>query len=187
MQNLAGAMQVGLELGIPEDDFLQAMTTFQGAARRLQLLAASEDSAVFQDFAHAPSKVKATVDAVKEQFPHRRLIAVVELHTFSSLNKAFLPHYRHTLQNADEAYVFYSPEVMAHKKLPGFSPQEVQKAFDHPALKVLTDVKELMQTLANLELAKSTLLLMSSGNMGGIEIPLPSPSDKSGQALKRAL
>ncbi len=172
MQNLAGAMQVGLELGIPEHDFLQAMTTFQGAARRLQLIASSPDSAVFRDFAHAPSKVKATVDAVREQFPHRKLIAVVELHTFSSLNKAFLPHYRHTLRNSDEAYVFYSPEVVAHKKLTEFSPNEVQKAFDHPALKVITEVEELKQTLADLDISESTLLLMSSGNLGGIKINL---------------
>jgi UDP-N-acetylmuramate: L-alanyl-gamma-D-glutamyl-meso-diaminopimelate ligase len=170
MQNLSGALQVCLELGISKADFLQAMTTFQGAARRLQLLGASDTSAVFYDFAHAPSKVKATVSAVKEQFPGRKLIACVELHTFSSLNRAFLPHYRHALQEADEAYVFYNPEVVAHKKLPLFPPEEVQEAFDHPCLTVITNQVTLSKTLYDLKINEGTLLLMSSGNLAGLDL-----------------
>ncbi|MFO8001038.1 MAG: Mur ligase family protein [Marinilabilia sp.] len=170
LQNLAGAIEVGKRLNISEHDFLEAMRSFEGADRRLQVLAEEENSAVFFDFAHAPSKVRATVSAVKEQFPRRRLIAVVELHTFSSLNRDFLPQYRGSMDGADAAVVFFSPEVVAHKKLPSISPEDVSEGFDHRNMKVFDDAVQFTDFLSSLELQDANLLLMSSGNLAGIDV-----------------
>ncbi|MFW6352349.1 MAG: UDP-N-acetylmuramate--L-alanine ligase [Bacteroidota bacterium] len=169
-QNLAGALKVAMETGISETEFWEAMQSFEGAARRLQTLAQNDHSMVFYDFAHAPSKVKATVAAVKDQFPERRLLAVVELHTFSSLNRDFLPQYKGALDASDEAVVFFNPDVVAHKKLPDISVADVKTAFGKEDLTVFTDGEKLKQYLSGLILQNANLLLMSSGNLAGIDV-----------------
>jgi len=170
LQNLAGAMEVAVKIGISKPDFLFAMATFEGASRRLQVLAEKDDGKVFFDFAHAPSKVRATVKAVKDQFPDRYLLAVLELHTFSSLNKDFLPQYKGSMEEADEAVVFYNPEVVKHKKLPSIDSGEVKKAFALDNLRVFTSPDELKQYLNGLRIKCSNLLLMTSGNLAGIDV-----------------
>jgi UDP-N-acetylmuramate: L-alanyl-gamma-D-glutamyl-meso-diaminopimelate ligase len=171
LQNLSGALHVAKETGIDEKDFWEAMQSFEGASRRLQVLAGNKDSTIFYDFAHAPSKVRATVSAVKEQFPWRKLIALLELHTFSSLNKDFLPQYKNSLCPADEAIVFFNPQVVAHKKLPEITPDDVRRAFGDNSLRVINDTAELKDFLSHLKLSGSNLLIMSSGNLGGLDIP----------------
>lgn len=171
-QNLAGALKVAMEIGIPEKEFWKAMQSFEGAARRLQTLAHNNHSTVFYDFAHAPSKVKATVAAVKDQFPERRLMAVVELHTFSSLNRDFLPQYKGALNAADDPVVFFNPDVVAHKNLPEISVADVKAAFGKEELTVITDGEKLKQYLSGLILQDTNLLLMSSGNLAGIDVRL---------------
>lgn len=173
MQNLAGAMAVAGELGIGEEEFLHAISDFTGASNRLQRLSAGTDRAVYKDFAHAPSKLRATTSALKAQFPDRRLVACMELHTFSSLNKDFLPQYRHAMEAADRAMVYFSPGVVAHKKLPPLSTDDVRHAFDpdHPnRIEVYTDSSALVADLENEDWAGSNLLLMSSGNFDGIDL-----------------
>ncbi|WP_016776301.1 UDP-N-acetylmuramate--L-alanine ligase [Anaerophaga thermohalophila] len=171
LQNLSGALHVAKETGIDEKDFWEAMQSFEGASRRLQVLAGNKDSTIFYDFAHAPSKVRATVSAVKEQFPWRKLIALLELHTFSSLNKDFLPQYKNSLCPADEAILFFNPQVVAHKKLPEITPDDVRRAFGDNSLRVINDTAELKDFLSHLKLSGSNLLIMSSGNLGGLDIP----------------
>ncbi|PWE01057.1 UDP-N-acetylmuramate--L-alanine ligase [Marinilabilia rubra] len=170
LQNLAGAMEVALKIGISKPDFLKAMFSFEGASRRLQVLAENDDAKVFFDFAHAPSKVRATVAAVKDQFPDRHLLAVLELHTFSSLNKDFLPQYKGAMNAADEAVVFFNPEVVKHKKLPAIDPDDVKKAFSSNGLNVYTNPDDLKQYLEGLQIRDSNLLLMTSGNLAGIDV-----------------
>jgi len=170
LQNISAAMAVCERLGVDGDTFLKAMMTFAGAARRLQILHQSEQSAVYFDFAHSPSKLKATTAAVKEQFPNRKLVACMELHTFSSLNKAFLPQYEHSMQKADEAFVYFSPKVIEHKRLEQFDPQEVADAFQHPNLKVITNSAALFDELKHRNWQNTNLLIMTSGNFDGVDI-----------------
>ncbi|WP_291858893.1 Mur ligase family protein [Marinilabilia sp.] len=169
-QNLAGALLVAKDIGVPENDFWESMQSFEGAARRLQMLGENKDAAVFYDFAHAPSKVKATVAAVKDQFPDRHLLAVVELHTFSSLNGDFLPQYKGAMDAADEAVVFFNPEVVAHKQLSEITENDVEAAFAKKGLKVFTDGIKFKQFLAGQKLSHANLLLMTSGNLCGIDV-----------------
>ena len=131
-------------MGIDETAFLKAIATYKGAAKRLQKIAEQNDTVVFLDFAHSPSKLQATIKAVREQYPRRKLIACMELHTFSSLNAAFLPQYRHTMDLADEAIVFFNPEVVKHKRLPEISSEDVRKVTERPEVKAAADaVKDL--------------------------------------------
>ena len=167
--NLAAAMEVGAQLGISKKDFLEAMTGFQGAARRLQEVYRSDALTVWNDFAHAPSKVRATVRAVRALHPERKLYAILELHTFSSLNRDFLPHYKQTLDAADEVVVFFNEHTLAIKKLPPLSPEIVASAFAHPALTVITDREKLATWLDERDLNDASLLMMSSGNFGGLQ------------------
>ena len=170
LQNLNGARLVCNELGIADDEFLSAMQTFKGAAKRLQLLESTDNCNIWLDFAHSPSKLKATTEAVKSQYPDRELVACMELHTFSSLNKKFLPHYKDTMKAADKAFVFFNPEVLEHKKLPPVTKKEVAEAFAHPDLKVFTDSSELVEQLKNIEWKGRNLLIMTSGNFSGVDI-----------------
>lgn len=170
LQNMAGAMVVCLELGVEPDRFLTAMQSFKGASRRLQLLSEKPDAVVLYDFAHAPSKVKATMEAVKMRYPNRHLIACFELHTFSSLNRNFLTHYRNTMINADEAIVFFDPHVVAHKSLEPITIREVADAFNIPFESVMTDAEALKTKLENLRLHNANLLIMTSGNFAGIDV-----------------
>ncbi|HNS16606.1 MAG TPA: Mur ligase family protein, partial [Bacteroidales bacterium] len=169
--NLEGARMVCRELGVDDGDFYGAMRTFDGAARRLELLAANGQTAVFFDFAHAPSKLKATVEAVKEQYPDRLLVACIELHTFSSLSGHFLSHYANTMAMADHPLVYYNPHAIQLKRLPEIHPEQVREAFNNPALKVYTDAKRLLNDLLGFNWNKTNLLMMSSGDFGGMDVP----------------
>lgn len=170
LENLRAACLACQALGMSQEDFLRALASFKGAAKRLQLLAANDDSVIFKDFAHAPSKVKATINALKNQYPNRKLIACLELHTFSSLNKAFLPHYKEAMNAADVAYVFYSDHTIKMKKLPPIAVSEVQQHFGHPNLKVIKDNKLLTEELKKSFKREDNLLMMSSGTFGGLDI-----------------
>jgi len=168
LQNLQAAFFLCLELGISSEDFFEAIKSFNGAAKRLDFLCKTDLSVAYKDFAHAPSKVKATTDAMQTQYPNRKLVACVELHTFSSLNKKFLPHYKDTLAAADHAFVFYSKHTLKMKKLPLIMPVDVQKAFNHPNLTVIqNDYYKLENALKFFDWQEQNLLLMTSGNFGG--------------------
>lgn len=170
IQNLAGARTLAQAMGLDALAFDEAIASFRGAARRLEPLHNREGFTVFRDFAHAPSKVKATVHGVKASYPDRTLTAVLELHTFSSLNKDFLPTYHHAMEGADEAVVYYDPAVLEHKRLPPLAPQFVADAFgDHPNLRVITDASELHGHVQGLEPSQRVVLLMSSGWFGNAE------------------
>ncbi len=170
LQNIEGARLVCENLGIQAKDFYQAIASFKGAARRLEKIGESQDCIVYKDFAHAPSKLKATVQAVKSQYPDRRLIAVMELHTFSSLSQNFLPHYRGSLQPADVPVVFFSNHALQLKKLPTLSAEAVKEGFGQENLTVLTEADELAKFLKNQNYHNAVLLLMSSGNFGGLSL-----------------
>lgn len=171
LANLEAAHRVCMALGVTEVGFWQAMATFRGAAKRLQSLVAMQKFNAWLDFAHAPSKVKATVEAAHSLFPKHKLVACLELHTFSSLNKAFLPHYKHTLAPADVAAVYFSPHTLEMKKMPPFAPAEIQAAFDKKGLQVFTERADLEAFIKQQDFNNANLLLMSSGNFGGMNIP----------------
>ena len=168
--NLEGARMVCRELGVDDRDFYHAIRSFQGAFRRLELLALNGQTAVFFDFAHAPSKLKATVEAVKEQFPERRLVACIELHTFSSLSGHFLSHYTDSMAEADQPIVYYNPHAIQLKRLPEIHPEQVREAFNHPDLKVYTDAGRLFNDLMEFNWRNANLLMMSSGDFGGMDV-----------------
>ena len=170
MENLKAAFLVCQEIGISPEEFFEAIQDFKGAAKRLQLIKKAWTSNIWLDFAHAPSKVRATVKAVKEQYPNRSLVACVELHTFSSLNKKFLPEYAGSLGAADTAVVFFSEHTLAMKKLPPITKEDIKQAFSHPNLFVFTEKDTFEQFLKNQEWHKKNLLLMSSGNFQGLNM-----------------
>jgi UDP-N-acetylmuramate: L-alanyl-gamma-D-glutamyl-meso-diaminopimelate ligase len=170
LQNLNGARIVCNLLGISNSQFYKSITSFLGASKRLQIIKESKDSVVFLDFAHSPSKVKATVQAVREQYPGKALVAVFELHTFSSLNSDFMPQYLGTLDLADDPVVFYNNEVLIHKKLPAISDKFILNCFQNSKLRVISEKDSLEKFLISLKLNNSVILLMSSGNFAGITI-----------------
>lgn len=158
------------ELGVTAPGFVRALSTFKGAAKRLEWLYGGPRGAAYRDFAHAPSKVKATIQAVRDQFPGRRLIAVLELHTYSSLQASFLPQYAGALDPADEAAVFYSRHALEIKRLPPLDPAAVAEAFGKPGLAVLSAADDLRAWLEARDYQDANLLLMSSGNFDGINL-----------------
>jgi UDP-N-acetylmuramate: L-alanyl-gamma-D-glutamyl-meso-diaminopimelate ligase len=168
LQNMMGAQLVCNQLGVDSSDFYQAMTTFKGASKRLELVDKNDNTVVYKDFAHSPSKLKATTAALKNQYPDRKLIACMELHTFSSLTKEFLQQYKGAMQTADEALVYYSLHTLEHKKLAPISPQEVKEAFGSDNVTVYTNSQEMVTYLLNQNWDHSNLLLMSSGNFDGL-------------------
>ena len=170
MNNLAGSKWICQHMGIDEDDFYEAIATFKGASKRLEKVAETSNGVIFKDFAHSPSKVAATTAAVKEQYPNRKLIACLELHTYSSLNADFLKEYKNTLEKADEALVFYSPDAVAIKKLDDVSEDQIEQAFQKQGLKVYTNPDNFVDDLKNLGFNNSVLLMMSSGNYGGLDM-----------------
>jgi len=170
LQNISGAKEVCNKIGVTDEVFYQAISTFNGAAKRLQKIAETAHSTVFLDFAHSPSKLKATVEAVKAQFSERELIACFELHTFSSLSENFLPHYRHTMTVADKAIVFFNPHTIEHKKLKAISESQVAEAFDSENISIFTDSEKLFEHLLSLDWKEKNLLLMSSGNFAGRDL-----------------
>ena len=168
LSNLSGAKWICQLMGVDEDDFFQAISTFKGASKRLELLYKGKTCYLFKDFAHAPSKVKATTKAVKEQFPDFKLIACLELHTYSSLDPSFIDRYRNSLEKADLPIVFYDPEALIIKNRPQISPDEIIKAFDLPELTVFKEPQKLKDHLFELDYHHKVLLMMSSGNYGGL-------------------
>ena len=177
LQNLIGAMHLGASIGISNDDFLNAMSSFTGAGKRLQKVAESKSFSMFKDFAHSPSKLKATTKAVKEQFAARKVIACMELHTFSSLKKEFLPQYKDAMNAADEAVVYFSPEVVKHKKLEPITAEQVSAGFGGN-VRVLTDTNDVLAFIRDQSWSDAVLLMMSSGNFDGIDY------DTLGEELK---
>jgi UDP-N-acetylmuramate: L-alanyl-gamma-D-glutamyl-meso-diaminopimelate ligase len=169
LQNLNGARLILKELGVSDAQFYEAIQTFKGASKRLELVKKTEHSVVYKDFAHSPSKLKATTKAVKDQFPNRKLIACMELHTFSSLNKTFLQEYHNSMANADEAYVYFNPHTIEHKRLEALSPQQVKEAFASENVTVFTNSEELVKQLKQHDWHNKNLLMMSSGNFDGID------------------
>lgn len=170
LRNINAAKEVCKLIGIKGPAFYEAIATFKGAARRLELLGGNTSTLVYKDFAHAPSKVKATTQAIKQQFPGRRLVACLELHTFSSLNKAFLPEYRHTLEAADLPIVYFNPKTLEHKQMPPLSDAEIQDAFGNNKLQVFTDSSQLANYLKSLSWENQNLILMSSGNYNNMDL-----------------
>ncbi len=168
LQNLNGARLVCNQLGVSNEDFYKAIAEFSGAANRLQKIAGNEHSAVYKDFAHSPSKLKATVKAMKQQFPGRQLVACMELHTFSSLNKDFLPQYAGCMTDADIAFVYFNPQVVEHKNLEKFTKEQVQAAFGGANLRVFDDAELLQKELEKIDFHNKNLLIMTSGNFSGI-------------------
>jgi len=169
LNNLAGAKWICQHMGIDEDDFYEAISTFQGASKRLELIAKTDSSIAYKDFAHSPSKVKATTQALKNQYPNRKLIACLELHTYSSLNPDFLKEYKGALKAADIAVVFYSPHAVKIKKLEAISSEQIGAAFQRDDLIIYTNPDDFKQFLFSQEFENTSLLLMSSGNYGGLD------------------
>ncbi len=171
LSNAEGARLVCARLGISTTAFYEAISSFKGAARRLELVAKNAHAAVYKDFAHSPSKLMATTLAVKKQYPNRRLIACMELHTFSSLNEEFLDEYRDSMLAADEAIVYYNPHTIAHKKLKPITEEQVRKAFGGDNLQVMTDAQLLADVICKKDFTNANLLMMSSGTFDGMSLP----------------
>ena len=167
-------MELCAQWGISNAEFLKAVQGFTGAAgrleRKLDITLSTGDCTVFRDFAHAPSKVKATTDSIKGQFTERKLIAILELHTFSSLNPEFLPTYAGALDAADEAWVCWSPDVLRHKKLPPLSESDVHAAFGRKDLGTCNSVEETTAAAQNAAGPNTVVLLMSSGRFEGADL-----------------
>ncbi|MGZ2369130.1 UDP-N-acetylmuramate--L-alanine ligase [Ancylomarina sp. YFZ004] len=170
LQNLQGAHLICKELGLSDEQFYSSIKNFGGAAKRLQTLAQNDQTIVYQDFAHSPSKLQATTKAVKNQFTDRKLVACMELHTFSSLKEEFLPEYKDSMALADIAMVYFNPKTVEHKKLKAITIQQVEEAFGGNNLKVYTDSQNLLNDLIHLNFEKTNLLLMSSGNFSGLDL-----------------
>lgn len=170
LQNMNGALNVCAKLGISPSQFMDAIVDFTGAARRLEEITRNDSTVAYKDFAHSPSKLEATTKAVKAQWPDRKLVACMELHTFSSLTKEFLAEYDKTMHAADIPVVFYREETIAHKKLDPISKEEVKNAFGRDDLIVFTNTEELQDFLQILDLNQKNLLMMSSGNFGGMDV-----------------
>ena len=170
LQNLNAALKVCAALGMEKSTFYKAIQNFTGAAKRLELIAKNEDSLVYKDFAHSPSKLKATTQAVKNQYESKRLIACMELHTFSSLNKEFLAEYSGAMTAADDAIVYYNLKTIKHKGLASISKKDIESAFLPSKVKVYDNSAEVKSFLENQRLKNSVLLLMTSGNFDGIDL-----------------
>jgi UDP-N-acetylmuramate: L-alanyl-gamma-D-glutamyl-meso-diaminopimelate ligase len=167
LQNLMGAMMVSEQMGINAHDFLTAMADFTGAGKRLQKVVENDSFVMFKDFAHSPSKLKATTAAVKQQYPTKKLIACMELHTFSSLKKEFLPHYKDAMRAADFPLVYFNPQVVAHKKLELISKEDVSQGFGGGVF-VANQTQEVLDFISSKIQAQCVLLMMSSGNFDGV-------------------
>ncbi|CAL1517125.1 Mur ligase family protein [Chitinophaga sp. MM2321] len=169
--NLHAAKLVCNELGISNEEFLAAIATFKGAAKRLELVARNEYSVIYRDFAHAPSKVKATMEATKQQFPDRKLVAVLELHTYSSLNAGFLAQYAGAMDAADVPVIFYSKHALEIKRMPDLAPELITQGFSRNDLRIFHEREKLEAFLAEQDYRNTNLLLMSSGTYDGLDFP----------------
>ena len=170
LQNISGALNICKALGVESEDFYNAITSFNGASNRLELVYKSSETIIFKDFAHSPSKVKATTEAVRKQFPNRKLISFFELHTYSSLNPLFLEKYRNSLKHSDECYIYYSEKNMRIKRLEPIDSELIIRSFNHSSLTVIDNYEKLNKKIYDLDLSNSVLLMMSSGKFGGLDI-----------------
>ncbi len=167
--NLHAARMVLAQLGVSDEHFYEAIRGFKGAGKRMEFIYRDKNKMIIRDFAHAPSKLKATVEAVKEQYPSMHLLACMELHTYSSLSKHFLSHYEGCMDAADEAIVFYSPQALELKRLPALAPETVAQAFKKPGIKVFNDKNMLERELYGKDVENACFLMMSSGDFGGMD------------------
>jgi len=170
LQNMNAARLACRQIGVTDEQFYSVISEFPGASNRLQKIAETTNSVAYKDFAHSPSKLRATVKAVKHQYPDRKLIACMELHTFSSLTEEFLPQYKGCMDEADVAFVYYNPEVIHHKHLKDIEPEHVKLAFGGNNITVFTDSNKLQEHLRKLNFDNSALLLMTSGNFSGVNL-----------------
>lgn len=166
--NLTAARLACRQVGVTDEQFDEAISTFEGASKRLELVKKNDSCAVYKDFAHAPSKLRATIHAMREQYPARRLVACMELHTFSSLTQEFLQQYAHSMDEADVRYVYFSQHALQLKKLPPLDPEEVRRAFGGN-VEVFTDSAVMVDKVKAMEWKNANLLMMSSGNFDGID------------------
>lgn len=170
MQNIQGAMLLCRDLGVEEHQFYDSIQHFKGAERRQQLLANGNSRSVYLDFAHAPTTVKSTINAFKETYPNKKLVTCLELHTYSSLNMEYLPQYKGSLKESDQAFVYFNPAVVKRKRLPALSAEEVKQQFDKEGLTVYNDSQKLVEDLTSLDANTFVLLIMTSGNFSGIDL-----------------
>jgi len=170
MQNLSAAKEACLASGIKEDDFYEAIKSFEGTSKRLQKLKENDKGVIYLDFAHSPSKVKATVDAISARYPGRKIIAVFELHTFSSLSPGFLPLYKGTLENATTAFIYFNPHALKLKNLKSLSKDAVYEAFGGNNLNVYDNSGEMFRAIKELTYLNPVYLFMSSGDFDGFDI-----------------
>jgi UDP-N-acetylmuramate: L-alanyl-gamma-D-glutamyl-meso-diaminopimelate ligase len=172
MANIEAAKKVCTAIGIDEEKFYDSIKYFTGAAKRLQLLEETGNTKIFLDFAHAPSKLKATIDAVKQQYPKRELIACMELHSFSSLNKKFLSQYKNSMSSADKPIIYANPETIRHKELEMLNKKDIKEAFNSGKLEVYFDKDELLNKIKQIPLENKNILFMTSGNFDGVNFKL---------------
>ncbi len=170
LNNIAGAKWICQQMGVDEDDFYQAISSFSGASKRLEKIGESKSSLIFKDFAHSPSKVAATTAAVKEQYPDKRIIAFLELHTYSSFNEEFLKEYKGALDAVDEAVVFFLPESVKIKKLKEVTPEQIITSFQRKDLQIFTEADAFEKFVFGRSYENAVLLFMSSGNYGGLDL-----------------
>jgi UDP-N-acetylmuramate: L-alanyl-gamma-D-glutamyl-meso-diaminopimelate ligase len=170
LMNINAALFVCKQIGIHKIDFYDAISSFKGASNRLELVAENKNTRVYKDFAHSPSKLKATTAAVKTQFKNKELVACMELHTFSSLSTEFLSHYAGAMDTADIAIVYFNPHTIEHKKLPPISIEDVKKGFAKEDLLVFTESKKLQNYLLDIDYKNKNLLIMTSGNLDGVDL-----------------
>ncbi|WAC39289.1 UDP-N-acetylmuramate--L-alanine ligase [Pedobacter sp. SL55] len=171
LMNLNAAKQVCAQLGIDEEGFNNAISSFAGAAKRLELISAINQTNVYKDFAHSPSKLKATIHAVKSQFTDRKLVAFMELHTFSSLNKEFLKEYKGAMSDADLAIVYIDAKTFEQKKMQPLTERDIKQAFEDDSLLYFDNAEKLEAYLKSLNYQSTNLLMMSSGTYAGLDLP----------------
>jgi len=172
LNNLMGAKSVCQQMGIDEDSFFRAITSFEGASNRLELICKNLDSIAYKDFAHSPSKVMATTSAVRSQNPNKKIVACLELHTYSSLNIDFITAYHNALSSVDQAIIFYSQKALKLKEMKDLEESDIKKAFNHNNLIVINNVNDLINYLSSLEYSNLALLMMSSGKFEGMDLGL---------------
>ena len=172
LNNIAGSKWICQQMGVDEADFYEAISSFSGASKRLEKLISNSKCVVYKDFAHSPSKVKATTDAIKAQYPSRQLVACLELHTYSSLDSEFLSQYKGTLDAADQAVVFYSPHSVEIKKLKSVSKDQIESAFKRNDLIIYTNADDFKKFISSLDYENKSVVLMSSGSYGGLDFDI---------------
>ncbi|MDD2288821.1 MAG: Mur ligase family protein [Bacteroidales bacterium] len=168
LMNIYGAMLACQEIGISNNDFLNAIQNFSGASKRLELVKENDNVAIYKDFAHSPSKLKATISALKNQFPDRKLVAAMELHTFSSLTSEFLSQYKGAMDMADLPIVYFNPKTIEHKGLKEITKEQVFSAFDREDIIICNKSSEVIDYIRTIKWENTNLLMMSSGNFDGI-------------------